>query len=66
MSKGHPLGGTGVAQIAEIVWQLRGEAGKRQVDGARVGLTHCAEGFQDTLQLGDVASSTVHILKRGW
>ncbi len=38
-SKGHPVGATGVAQITEIVWQLRGEAGKRQVEGARIGLT---------------------------
>jgi acetyl-CoA acetyltransferase len=38
-SKGHPVGATGVAQIAEIVWQLRGETGKRQVKGARIGLT---------------------------
>jgi len=38
-SKGHPVGATGVAQIAEIVWQLRGEAEKRQVEGARIGLT---------------------------
>lgn len=37
---GHPLGATGVAQIAEIFWQLRGEAGKRQVPNARIGLTH--------------------------
>jgi len=38
-SKGHPVGATGVAQIAEIVWQLRDEAEKRQVEGARIGLT---------------------------
>jgi len=38
-SKGHPVGATGVAQITEIVWQLRGEAGKRQVESARIGLT---------------------------
>ncbi len=38
-SKGHPVGATGVGQIAEIVWQLRGEAGKRQVGGARIGMT---------------------------
>ncbi len=38
LAKGHPLGATGVGQIAEIVTQLRGEAGKRQVEGARVGL----------------------------
>ncbi|MGK4905872.1 lipid-transfer protein [Streptomyces albus] len=40
ISKGHPLGATGIAQCAELVWQLRGEAGERQVDGARVGLAH--------------------------
>ena len=39
-SRGHPLGATGIAQAAEIVWQLRGEAGKRQVDGAEIGMTH--------------------------
>jgi len=37
-SKGHPVGATGVAQICEIVEQLRGESGERQVQGARVGL----------------------------
>lgn len=36
LSRGHPLGATGLAQIAEGVWQLRGEAGERQVQGARV------------------------------
>ncbi|MFF6774684.1 lipid-transfer protein [Streptomyces sp. NPDC012637] len=40
ISKGHPLGATGLAQAAELVWQLRGEAGPRQVPGARVGLAH--------------------------
>ncbi|MFC7863860.1 putative lipid-transfer protein Ltp1 [Streptomyces sp. S816] len=40
ISKGHPLGATGLAQTAELVWQLRGEAGPRQVEGARVGLAH--------------------------
>ena len=39
-AKGHPVGATGVAQIAEIVLQLRGEADKRQVKGAKIGLTH--------------------------
>lgn len=39
-ARGHPLGATGIAQAAEIVWQLRGEAGKRQVDGAQIGMTH--------------------------
>ncbi|MEU1402380.1 lipid-transfer protein [Streptomyces sp. NPDC005728] len=40
ISKGHPLGATGLAQAAELVWQLRGEAGERQVPGAGVGLAH--------------------------
>ena len=38
LSRGHPLGATGLAQTAELVWQLRGEAGDRQVDGARTAL----------------------------
>lgn len=40
LSKGHPLGATGLAQCAELVWQLRGEAGVRQVEDAKVGLQH--------------------------
>lgn len=40
ISKGHPLGATGIAQVAELAWQLRGEAGERQVPGAGVGLAH--------------------------
>jgi len=40
LSKGHPLGATGLAQCAELVWQLRGAAGDRQVEGARIGLQH--------------------------
>jgi len=40
MSRGHPLGATGLAQIAEIIWQLRGEAGPRQINKAKVGLCH--------------------------
>lgn len=40
LSKGHPIGATGVAQMCEIYWQVRGEAGDRQVDSARTGLTH--------------------------
>ncbi|MCK4902275.1 MAG: thiolase domain-containing protein [Thermoplasmatales archaeon] len=39
-AKGHPVGATGVAQIGEIVLQLRGEADKRQVKDAKIGLTH--------------------------
>lgn len=40
ISKGHPLGATGLAQCTELCWQLRGEADKRQVPGARVALQH--------------------------
>jgi len=40
LSKGHPLGATGLAQCAELVWQLRGQAEQRQVEGARIALQH--------------------------
>ncbi|GAP37209.1 lipid-transfer protein [Piscinibacter sakaiensis] len=40
LSKGHPLGATGLAQCAELTWQLRGQAAQRQVDGARLALQH--------------------------
>ncbi len=40
LSKGHPLGATGVANIVEVVWHLRDQAGARQVEGAKVGLAH--------------------------
>ncbi|MDD5712587.1 MAG: lipid-transfer protein [Smithellaceae bacterium] len=40
LSKGHPLGATGLAQCSELVWQLRGQAGVRQVEGARIALQH--------------------------
>ena len=40
LSKGHPLGATGIANVYEVCTQLRGEAGARQVENARIGLTH--------------------------
>jgi len=40
LSKGHPIGATGVANVYEIVTHLRGQAGKRQAEGARIGLAH--------------------------
>jgi acetyl-CoA acetyltransferase len=60
LTKGHPLGATGLAQIHEIVTQLRGEAGERQVEGAQVGLTHVAGGFLEN----DIATSSITILTR--
>ena len=47
--KGHPIGATGAAQIVEVVTQLRSEAGRRQVDGARIGLTHTLGGNTATV-----------------
>ncbi|MBI4362965.1 MAG: thiolase family protein [Euryarchaeota archaeon] len=43
-SRGHPIGATGVAQLCELTWQLRGRADKRQVPGARTGLAHTLGG----------------------
>ena len=46
VSKGHPIGATGAAQIFELVTQLRGEAGKRQVEGARLAVAENGGGFR--------------------
>jgi len=61
LSKGHPVGASGVAQVVEIVWHLRGEAGERQVQGARVGLADMMGGNKE----GDTRACTVHILVKG-
>jgi sterol carrier protein 2 len=53
MSKGHPIGATGLAQCTELVWHLRGEADKRQVEGAKVALQH-------NLGLGGAAVVTMY------
>jgi acetyl-CoA acetyltransferase len=55
LSKGHPLGATGIANIYEISTHLRGEAGERQIEGARFGLTHV---------LGLGSACAIHILER--
>jgi acetyl-CoA acetyltransferase len=57
--RGHPIGATGLGQIAEIVYQLRGEAGDRQVEGARLGLIENGGGF---ISNGE-AALTIHILE---
>ncbi len=53
ISKGHPLGATGLAQCSELTWQLRGTADKRQVDGAKLALQH-------NIGLGGAAVVTVY------
>jgi acetyl-CoA acyltransferase len=58
--RGHPIGASGLAQIYEVVTQLRGEAGKRQVEGAKIGLTENGGG-----NIGvEEASMTIHILEK--
>jgi acetyl-CoA C-acetyltransferase len=57
-AKGHPVGATGGAQVYEVVNQLRGECGERQVEGAKIGIT-------DTMG-GSFASIAHLIMKRGW
>lgn len=60
LSRGHPVGASGVAQIVEIVWQLRGEADKRQAQNARIGLAQIMGGNKE----GDTRACTIHILKK--
>ncbi|MEK6530651.1 MAG: thiolase domain-containing protein [candidate division NC10 bacterium] len=55
-AKGHPIGATGAAQVAEIVTQLRGEAGPRQVDGAKGGLVHTLGGNTATVLVSLLSS----------
>jgi acetyl-CoA acetyltransferase len=55
LSKGHPLGATGIANIYEVSTHLRGEAGKRQVEGARMGLTHV---------IGLGSACAIHVLEK--
>jgi acetyl-CoA acetyltransferase len=55
LSKGHPLGATGIANIYEVSTHLRGEAGKRQVAGARLGLTHV---------IGLGSACAIHVLEK--
>ncbi|MFT6288466.1 MAG: acetyl-CoA acetyltransferase [Alcanivorax sp.] len=60
ISKGHPIGATGLGQIYEVVQQLRGDAGKRQVDNPKVALTHNGGGI-----LGiDTGAMALHVFKK--
>ena len=58
LAKGHPVGATGVAQICEVFWQLRGEAGDRQVAKPKVGLTENGGG----MVRNEAAALSVHVL----
>ena len=59
-ARGNPVGATGVYQVVEVVEQLRGQAGKKQVEGARVGLHQNGGGFRHC----DGGCSIVSILKK--
>jgi benzoylsuccinyl-CoA thiolase BbsB subunit len=61
IAKGHPVGATGAAQVVEIVRQLRGEAGPRQVEGAKVGMTHATGGGISGFDHG---ACSIHIFQR--
>jgi acetyl-CoA acetyltransferase len=60
ISRGHPIGASGLAQTYELVTQLRGEAGKRQVNNPRIAM---AENGGGTLGNGE-AAMTIHILEK--
>jgi benzoylsuccinyl-CoA thiolase BbsB subunit len=61
LSQGHPLSASGVRQVCEITWHLRGEAGQRQVQGAKLGLAHMEGGVVAGIQVGVCG---INILKR--
>jgi benzoylsuccinyl-CoA thiolase BbsB subunit len=60
-TRGHPVGATGVAQICEVVWQLRGQAGSRQVKEPNIALTHCTGGGISGLDHG---ACSIHIFMK--
>jgi len=59
-ARGHPVGATGLAQVAELAWQLRGEAGERQAGRPRLALAQNSGGWLE----GESAAYNVHILER--
>lgn len=61
LSRGHPVGATGVAQVCELYWQLSGQAGNRQVEGARLAMAYCKGG---TVSGTDGASVTTVVVSR--
>ena len=58
LTRGHPIGATGAAQIVELTWQLQGRCEGRQVAGAKVALAQNAGGWVGT----DAAACAVHVL----
>jgi acetyl-CoA acetyltransferase len=61
LSRGHPVGASGVAQVVEALWYVRGVAGARQVPDARIAMTHVTGGGISGFDHG---ACTVHILER--
>ena len=61
LSRGHPVGATGMAQVCELYWQLMGQAGERQVNGAKLALAYCKGG---TVSGTDGASVTTVVVSR--
>ena len=61
LSRGHPVGATGMAQVCELYWQLMGQAGQRQVTGAKLALAYCKGG---TVSGTDGASVTTVVVSR--
>jgi acetyl-CoA acetyltransferase len=59
-SRGHAVGATGLAQVAELTWQLRGEATGRQTNQPQIALAHNNGGWLE----GESAASCVHLLER--
>ncbi|HBP6729775.1 TPA: thiolase family protein [Pseudomonas aeruginosa] len=56
LSRGHPVGATGMAQVCELYWQLTGQAGQRQVENARLGLAYCKGGTVSGTDGGSVTT----------
>jgi acetyl-CoA acetyltransferase len=61
LSKGHPVGASGVAQVVEIFWQLTGQAGARQIENARIGLSHVTGGGISGMDHG---ACTIHLFEQ--
>jgi acetyl-CoA acetyltransferase len=63
LARGHPLGATGTAQVCELTWQLRGQAGERQVRGATVAVAQCSGGDAAFARTSGSAAMSVMVLR---